>query len=257
MKIILSLLFFLAASSAHAGGPFYVSTTGLDSNNGLTLSTAFRHLQKPADACAQADACTVYIAAGTYDGETVNIAHFKTLSYQGPLNTDGTCPSPTAVVITDNHVASTLFWGQDHVTLTINCMYLYGYNTSTNGFMTRQFSIGDVDNVWCGQMSVCIAATEASKINVYNPGLYGNGSRWAEAADNSVLFIGGSMTTDGPVFGVSVITALFNSDVNVTLSSLSGGATGYQYQCLDSVIVGASLLPGSGAYPGSDDCHLR
>jgi Right handed beta helix region len=64
------LLLTCASASGFAVNNYYVSTTGSDSNNGLSTSTAWRHVQYAANHVAAGD--TVNILGGVYN-ETVNI----------------------------------------------------------------------------------------------------------------------------------------------------------------------------------------
>ncbi|RKP49874.1 hypothetical protein D7Z26_18770 [Cohnella endophytica] len=72
LLLAVSIASVLAPSVAHAAATYYVATTGSDSNNGTSLGTPFKTIQKAASVAVAGD--TVNIRAGTYR-ETVSPAN--------------------------------------------------------------------------------------------------------------------------------------------------------------------------------------
>ncbi|MEE9371999.1 MAG: hypothetical protein V3V00_03005 [Saprospiraceae bacterium] len=66
LKIIRILLFFLASSSVLFCTDYYVSNSGNDAQNGLSMGTAFATLQYAADQISAGD--NVFVENGTYVG---------------------------------------------------------------------------------------------------------------------------------------------------------------------------------------------
>src|SRR5689334_9873609 len=70
--VLICLNFALFGLTATQAATYYVSTTGSDNNNGTSLSTPWRTINKAAQTMVAGD--TVYIRGGTYR-ESVSPAH--------------------------------------------------------------------------------------------------------------------------------------------------------------------------------------
>ena len=127
-------------------------------------------------------------------------------------------------------------------------MTLATYVDGSVGFASRQFAIGDVNDVDFKQFSggQGVIATETSKVNIQSPGVYGDASRFVSATDVSQVTIGGTISVGkGLKFEVAFLTSLSNSVVSVYASQIVGEAiSGASYQCSDAVIKTNVTLPG-------------
>ena len=47
----------------------------------------------------------------------------------------------------------------------------------------------------------------------------------------------------------------FGAILNYTVTSFSGGISGYSYVCVGGIIKGYAAIPGSGPYPGMTNCQ--
>lgn len=259
MRWLCALFFALALSASSASAQsYFISASGSDANNCLSVAAPCLTAQHAADLCPNAAYCSVIYAPGVYSGRATSVTYYKTITLTGPLDGRGNCPDRSAVTIDDGGRPLTLFWAQDHAILTLNCMTLKAYASGSIGFGSRQFSIGDVNNINFGTFAggLGLAIAETSKMNVLSPGIYGNASRWASAADGSTLTVGGTVTTSGASFDVALISSLFGALVNFYPSSVTGTISGYSYQCAGGTIKNAGAMPGSGAYPGAVNCQL-
>ena len=247
-----------------AAQTYYVAPapSGSDANDCLGPSTSCATFQRAVDLCPIG--CGIVLAPGVYSQKT-NVAHFKLISISGPQDENGNCIDRNAVIVDDrvNGVADSIFWVQDHATLTISCMTLAAYKDGSSGFSARQFAIGDVNYVDFKQFrgSQAVAANETSKINIYSPGIYGDASRFAGAADLSQVYIGGTITVgDGLTFEVAFLSAFSNSIVLFHPSKMVGGETmsGASYECNDAIIKTNVTLPGGDVpYVGTENCTFN
>lgn len=254
---ILSLLLWLSCPAL--AQQFFVSTTGSDTgNNCQVFASPCATIQHAVDQCPGGSACGVSLASGVYSQKT-NVIYFRIISVTGPLDGSGNCINRSSVVIDDGSVPGSLFFAQDLSAVTLNCMTLAAYASGSVGLATRQFAIADANNINFINFpnGIAVTANETSKINIYNPGVYGGGSRWASAADLSQITVGGAGASNGPAFDVAMISVLFGAVLNFYPSSWSGSVSGYSFQCVDAVAKNYGAIPGSGAYSANDDCHLR
>jgi len=135
--------------------------------------------------------------------------------------------------------------------------------TGSVGFASRQFAIGDVNDVDFGQFrgGLGVSANETSKINIYSPGIYGDASRFAAAGDLSQVHIGGTIRVgNGLTFEVAFLSAVSNSIVLFYPSNMVGGEamSGASYQCNDATIKTSVTLPGGDVpYVGTENCTFN
>ena len=245
---------------------FYVAPDGSDQKGCSNPSTPCATFQHAVDLCPFGGYCAISVAPGVYSQKT-NVFYYKVISIVGHQDPIGQCIDRNAVVVDDRldgiGQGGPIFSAQDHSVLTIRCMTLTAYARGSIGFATRQFAIGDVNEVNFLQFpeGYGVSANETSKISVYSPGIYGNSSRFALAADLSqVTLVGTIRIGDGLTFEVAFLSALFNSVVSVYPSAIVGGAgmSGASYQCVDALIKKNVLLPGGDLpYGGNDNCHIR
>lgn len=230
----------------------YVSTTGSDSNNGLTSATPFATIQHAVDVAPVGTPTAIQLANGVYHQRT-NIVYYKVISLLGnPANNLG-------VIIDDNGIGpGIMVSAQDHCIATTDHISFASYSTGSTGFATRQYAIGDVNNArffsFVGGNAV--AANEGSKVNLFNTQVGTDASRFATVADNSQLNVGGSFDYLGGTFNVAMFSVLFGGILNFVPSSVSGSSSSYSYQGAGGIIKNAGAIPGIGAYPGMVNTQL-
>jgi hypothetical protein len=136
--------------------------------------------------CPNGGVCHLTLAPGTYS-QRLNATYYKVFQVDGQLTADGRCADRAAVEIDDRidgaPTAGALFSGQDHVTLTVQCLTVRAYATGSIGFTSRQFAILDINYVEFLDFpgGTGIAVNEMSKANVFSPTIKGDASRWAAA----------------------------------------------------------------------------
>lgn len=231
---------------------YHVTTSGSDSNDGLTQAAAFATVQKAVDVTIPGGGCNVLVHDGVYSQKT-SVIYYKVVSVIGQG------ADPLDVIFDDriagSGVAGNVFAAQDHCILTLSNLGLAGYANGSNGVLSRQFAIVDLNDVEWTTFPVGngLVANETSKINVLNPGVFGAMAAWAAVSDLSQLVVSGTTTTNGPVI-TDFIAAHFKSVVTYTAAQSGAVPTGYSYLGTDSSFKGAAAIPGSlGADPASAD----
>jgi hypothetical protein len=207
--------------------------------------------------------CMILPARGVYSQKT-NVFYYKVILISGPWDNNGDCINRSTIVVDDriNGVdqAGPIFFVQDHAILRISCMTLAAYAHGSVGFASRQFAIGDVNDVdfrhFRGGSGV--NATETSKVTLFSPGIYGDASRFVEASDLSQITIVGTVTVGRELrFEVAFLTARSNSVISVSPSKLIGGEamSGASYQCNDAIIRTNVTFPGGDVpFAGTENC---
>jgi hypothetical protein len=266
-KLRAMVALFLLSTITAAAQTYHVAPgpTGSDANDCSSPSKACATFQRAVDLCPPARYCDILAAPGIYSQKT-NVIYYKIIAISGPLDKDRNCIDRGGVVIDDRmngtDTPGAIFLGQDHTILAISCMTLAAYAGSA-GFSTRQFAIGDVNDVNFGkfQGALGVSATEASKINIRSPGIYGSASRFAVASYLSQVTIGGTIKMgEGLTFEVAFLSALSNSTVLVYPSKIVGGQamSGASYQCNDATIKTNVTLPGGDVpYVGTENCTFN
>jgi hypothetical protein len=240
---------------------FFVSPHRDDVNDCSSPANACARFQRAVDLCLIASYCLILAGTGTYSQAT-NVTHFKNISIVGLTDGHGDCRDRHAVNVKNQTDGQPIFWVQDHATLTISCMSLEARGPSQCGFVSRQFAIGDVVDVDVAASSrgCGVAAHETSKINISNPGIYGEASRFAFASDLSQVTIGGLVKIGNVIkFDVAFLASLNNSIVSFYPSGIEGGAhfSGASYQCSNASIKKTVVLPGGDVpYQETDDCTI-
>ena len=265
LRAVVALLVLSTVKAAATTYHVAPAPSGSDANDCLSPLKACATFQRAVDLCPTGAHCSIVPAPGTYSQKT-NIFYYKVISVSGPRDKNENCIDRGAVVVDDRingaGQAGPIFFVQDHAILTISCMTLDAYANGSVGFETRQFAIGDVNYVDFRQFrgGQGIVANETSKVNVHSPGIYGDASRFAMAADLSQVTIGGTIRIgDGLTFEVAFLSALSNSIVLVYPSTIVGGETmsGASYQCGDAIIKKNVILPGGDApYVENENCKV-
>lgn len=271
MRLILVLLLLFGATVSAAADQsafrrsYSVAPPPMGSDSNDCISAACATIQHAADLCPAAWYCAINIAPGVYSQKT-NVYYYKVIAITGPTDAKGQCVNRHEVTVDDlaNGVRRTgsIFSVQDHAILTVRCMTLRANGTGTTGFAARQFAIGDVNDIDFLQFpsGTAVAATETSKVNVFNPSIAGNSSRFAFATDLSQITIDGLLRlARGLRFDVAFVTSVHKSIVSLYPSAIEGGEgmSGASYQCADSTINRSVTLPGGDVpYVGNFDCAL-
>jgi hypothetical protein len=254
----------LFLSTATAGAQVYQVAPpplGSDENDCLGASRPCATFQRAVNLCPPGHYCSIGVASGEYS-QKISVIYYKVISFVGHQDSNGKCIDRNAVIIDDRvngtGEAGAIFAAEDHSILTIQCMTLRAYARGSTGFITRQFAIGDVNNVDFGLFyeGLGIAASENSKINVHSPGILGNASYFGWAGDSSQLSIAGTVKiADGLTFN-ALFSVGFNSILSVNLSTIIGGDTisAMSYQCFDSIVKRNIRLPGKA--PQSTNCKV-
>jgi hypothetical protein len=263
-------LFFINTAefvnAAELENSYYVAPapTGNDASDCSLDSVPCATFQRAVDLCPMGVHCFIDAAPGVYSQKT-NVNYYKVISIFGPLN-KGKCTDRDAAVVDDriNGAAQPgpIFWAQDHSVLIIVCMSLRAYAEGSSGFATRQFSIGDLNEIKFDKFigGVGVAASEESKINVLSPEIAGDASRFASSQDLSQVLIAGEIKIlDNLRFDVAFLSSVNNSIVSVNPSAISGGKaiSGASYQCFNSTINRNTALPGGDSpYYGNAHCRI-
>ena len=258
------ILFLLAVGSA-AARTYYVAPppVGNDANDCLTPSKSCATFQRAVDLCPLGSACTIQPAKGTYSQKT-DVTYYKLVRIFGPLDKDGNCEDRSAIIVDDRvdgvGQRGSIFFAEDHAILVIQCMTLASYSKGSIGFSTRQFAIGDVNdiNFLSFPDGLGVSAAETSKVNIHSPGILGNAGRFISANALSQITVGGTVRlTDGLQFDVAFLSSLFGSLVTVSVDApIDGGSIkGASYQCNDAIVLKNVVLPGGDApYIDNEDC---
>ncbi len=268
LQWIIILLLLLAGATASVADQssmqhFGVAPSGNDANDCISAPCAtFQHA---VDLCPAGGYCAIDVAPGAYSQKT-NVFYYKAILIQGPTDAKGQCADPGGVTVDDrtDGVAGmrAIFWVQDHAILTVRCMTLRAYGRYSIGVAARQFAIGDVNDVDFLQFpeGTSIEAQDTSKINVKNPMISGNASRFAFASNLSQITISGRVRlASGLRFDVAFVSSVHKSVVSLYASTIEGGEgmSGASYQCADSNIDRSTALPGGDVpYPDSFDCTI-
>jgi hypothetical protein len=246
---------------AAAAETFFVASSprGNDSNDCSSATMACATFQRAADLCPVGPECLILVAPGIYS-QTTNVSHFKHVLFSGPKDQRGACIDRGAVDV-DGQQNGPIFGAQDHATLRITCMRLAARGPGRSAFLTRQFAIGDLDDVDFGAFAdgYGVGAAETSKISIGNPGIYGNARLFAAASDLSQVTVGGLVKmADGLKFDAFLASAT-SSVVSFYPSGMEGGAhfSGASYQCSDAFIKKTVVLPGGDVpYLATDECKI-
>jgi hypothetical protein len=261
LRVLVNFMLSLWWAGGAVAETFFVAPHGNDANDCSSPARACASFQRGVDLCPVADFCSIHAAAGIYSQST-NVTNFKHVLILGPKDERGACIDRAAVKVESQIEHDPIFWVQDHATLRISCMRLEAREPRHCGFVSRQFAIGDLDDVDFGAFpgGCGVAAAETSKININNPGIYGNASRFATAADLSqVTVVGFVRIADFIKFDVAFLASITNSVVSFYPSGMEGGAhfSGASYQCSDASLNKTVVLPGGDApYLATDDCTI-
>jgi hypothetical protein len=263
---IIAMLVLSTVTTAAQVHFYYVAPgpSGSDANDCLSPSKSCATFQRAVDRCPLGGVCNIRAAPGVYSQKT-NVFYYKLIAifplYQ---HGNGNCIDRSAIVVDDRiegvGQAGAIFGVQDHAILTIQCITLAAYANGSVGFTSRQFAIGDVNDVDFRQFrgGLGVKVTETSKVNINSPGIYGDASWFAAASDLSQIIIGGTITVGkGLRFEVAFLAALSNSVVSVNPSNFVGGEamSGALYQCSDAnITTNGTLTGGDVLFAGTGNC---
>lgn len=220
----------LSTYAAHAD--YYVATTGSDANTCLLSTAPCRTLQHVVDVCpGGVNQCPVHVANGTYN-ESPNVTYYKIVVFTG------NCGALTNVFINGTVT------GQDHSIVGVQCLQF-------TAAKTRQFAIMDMYFTTSGGNlgGVDIAATEKSKINVFNDYVAGDAVYHYAATGQSTIAVGGALT----LIGSRTFSALAYS-VQQSLIDASGLSTSGSNAGSKCIIGDSSIIANGGVFPGSGTC---
>jgi hypothetical protein len=251
---------------AAAAETFFVTSSprGNDSNDCSSATMACATFQRAVDLCPFGPECLILVAPGIYS-QTTNVTHFKHVVISGPKDQRGACIDRGAVNvenrIEDGQQSGPIFWAQDHATLRISCMRLAARGRGRSAFLTRQFAIGDLDDVDFGAFvdGYGVGAGETSKISIGNPGIYGNARLFAAASDLSQVTVGGLVRMADGLKVDAFLASATSSVVSFYPSGMEGGAhfSGASYRCSDASIKKTVVLPGGDVpYQAADECKI-
>jgi len=246
-------LAFLALLGIDAGqaraADFHVSEMGSD-DNPCTAAAPCRTIGRACQAIAgtpEPSRDAVHVADGTYSG-ACDVAHYRFVWVIG------NCAAPAKVKVLGAPNA-TIFHVQDHSTLHIRCMELGSHGNGTIGFASRQYAIGDYDNIRWGHMpgGIHVSVQEASKINctgpswiVRDPGGNGGALQHMQASNQSQVYCTTSIDIPERVtFADSFVSITWRSlGYFPGLSVTGAGIVGQKYRVVDGTLIGADNLPG-------------
>ena len=125
---------------------YYVSTKGNDSNNGLTIGTAFRHISY---AVSQSDVGdTIYVLDGRYEDEHISfqrggigVAPIRLLAYSGKPILDGIDLTGSAITIKDKEYIEISGFRIVNYSRGIYCRY-----TTAKNLYIHDFEMENIDN---------------------------------------------------------------------------------------------------------------
>jgi len=248
----------------------YVSTTGNDANDGLTLSTPFATIQKAADYVVNnldlnSNQVTIQLADGTYAQGVVFLPPTGAIAGNAGLSTplvvlQGNSGNSAAVVLTGANGAAAIFASGPGTWIGIQNMTI---NPITSG-ATHSVRSATLAHIWVmggvvfgatngGQMQVYANTTSTIELrNVYT--ISGGAGRHLFAINQGLILLnmGGAATVTGtPAFGFGFAEASGLGFIQVLGSaSYSGAATGTRYAVSqNSLITGtsanASFFPGN------------
>jgi hypothetical protein len=243
-----------------AARTYFVSTTGSDSNNGLSSGAAFATIQKAINVCLTLDlnglVATIQVAAGTYSAGFLLQSSFV----GGNVVVTGDTTTPSNVVITNASV--------------INAFEASGFgtNVTVQGFKVSSGGVGGI-GVYShdgaamtigGKMEfgafpsgAQISAARVGYVSIANGVAYtisgsANYHMNVSIAGRLNFNIGTVTLTGTPAFAAAFVSAADGSVVSVQGNTYSGSATGTRYSVSGNSVIdtgggGASYLPGGTA----------
>lgn len=240
---------------------YYVSTTGSDSNDGLTPGAPFATIQKAVDAAAALDISihdlTIQLADGTYDlgGTGVKL---KSVVGAGKVAIQGNASTPSNVTVkTSGGVATDVFAAVATTTIyeikdmkietavtTGACRGIYSHAGSYVQF--SNLVTGDFDDPSVG---ILFHATDTSIIEASGDlEIAGSCRRAFQAAGGAIIRVAGvTVTLTGtPNWSQAYLFGPLTATFNLVGTTFSGSATGQQYDIQRNSVAstGGVALPG-------------
>ena len=235
---------------------YFVSTTGSDSNDGLTALTPFLTIQHAVDVVAALDlsiySVTISVASGTYTG-TIALKNFV-----GGGACTITCPSGTATIsVTSNHaVTGSLIVSNWFISSGIKI------ETTTSGScvsLDRSFlSFSGCEFGACASVHLLLDQSRVYIFTSYT--ISGGASRHVLASTGSSFVWTGLITitlTGTPNFTAFFVDARIGSFIRAVGLTFSGSATGARYNVsiggtISTNGAGATYFPGNAAGTGTN-----
>lgn len=235
-----------------AATTLYVSTSGSDSNDGLTVGTPFLTIQKAVDAfnghfnLAQTGV-TIQLADGTYTlTEPVYIGRMYST---GTLTITGNSVTPSNVVVTSS--TSTLFrifggnWcvlSNFELSCTLSggaCIHVYEAGRVQTSGLVYGTSTG-ADHIYITDLGNMLSSAAYS--------ITGGAARHYYVSNCGTVRSSSAVTLTGtPAFSTGFLVARNKALVNLVASSFTGSATGQRYNVQGIAVVptGGLTLPGN------------
>lgn len=237
-----------------ANRTYYVSTTGSDSNNGLSAGAPFLTIQKAINTVAALDISiynvTIQLADDTYTaGMQVNGPWIGS----GTVTVVGNTSTPANVVISSSGDCVKVL---NNGTITISGMRL----TTSAGYTL--YALGGGSNIWVGSGIIFGSAAQGhmrtdlgSYITLRNAyTISGGGQQHMLTNTNGIIEVSGiTVTLSGtPAFSDRFASSLSGGQISIWNVTYSGGATGSRYSVSANAVINTfgqstSYLPGNAA----------
>lgn len=250
----------LSANSLTSNQTLYVSTSGNNTNDGLTTDTSFLTVQKALDTASQLDFngynLTIQVDDGVYQESVV----IKPWRGSGLLFISGNPQNASAVEIksiTESpaiHIGSSEFKTERNLLVDISNLKISNNSVNGHGVLVGSANtlyVNNVDFGHCGgnQLYICeksIAYLES------NYKITGSGKAHIHVEGNSSVFIKSEniSTSNSPVFSLAFISITEMSLLQCKSTSFSGQVKGTRFSVqLNSLIntdgLGSSYFPGN------------
>ncbi|MGL5807320.1 MAG: DUF2793 domain-containing protein [Xenococcaceae cyanobacterium] len=240
-----------------ANRTYYVSTTGSDSNNGLTAGMPFLTIQKAIDVVASLDIniydVTIQLADGTYTGQVI----LKSLlSNGGTCTIVGNVSNRNTVIITSNVQQSGTILVDN-----VNTIYKFLSLTLRNTALESQESrcifvtnstllVGDIDYSTCGTYHIVI--NKGGELRVVSPCFISSGAFMHAIGTGYYNFIFSNLTFVGSLSFNTFVASAVGGFFDFYGSTITGSFTGKRYDVSGNAVIrsnGGSVnyFPGSTA----------
>lgn len=235
---------------------FYVSTTGNDGNDCLSLGAPCLTIEHAIDLCNIGARCQINIGDGTYTTLTgYNVFYHRTIAFVG------NCGNHEAVII--NLAGNTLatFFVQDFAIGTIQCMMFTTNGINNTIVSARQLAIADLTDIVVNSAfvsgNIAAASTMASitlagTIDLkFQPTM----TSLVRSDFNSLVTLGASVVIQqsGGSF-TAILLASGKSVINAQGATFSGAGAGTNTNGAQCTITDSTLFKPAGTIPGTTAC---